>query len=133
MNQKYTDWIKTWLSTNNPRGMCYSASSSMMKEFPELKLIRGYVTCDQGVPAHWWCVDVDGNIVDPTAAQFTNIVLYEEYQEGMEVQIGKCMNCGWEIYDTTMNSKKSTSVCSNECSEALDAEYNTWVSKLIGQ
>lgn len=93
----------------------------MSEAFPELRKIRGYIHCDQGIPAHWWCEDEAGSVIDPTASQFTGITQYEEYQEGMEVRIGKCMNCGDEIYDNTMNSKKSTCVCSKACEDQLNA------------
>lgn len=96
----------------------------MISHFPFLRQERGFVRCNSGFHEHWWCVDVDGSIVDPTASQFNNITEYIPYEEGMEVRIGRCMNCGWDIYDNTMKSKKNTWCCSDECREALAQEYS---------
>lgn len=40
----------------------------MVEAFPELKRVRGHYHCPwlSKAQPHWWCVDPDGNIVDPT-------------------------------------------------------------------
>jgi hypothetical protein len=119
MKPEYRTWIDLWLTTNHPLGRCSSACQDMQKTFPELRLVRGYVDHMHGNDAHWWLQEVGGEVVDPTASQFKSPNNYTEYEEGMEVRIGRCMNCGWDIFDNTMFSKKSTSICSDDCGEQL--------------
>lgn len=84
----YDSWIKAWRK-EKPRahGMCYYAARMMNEVFPELKLVRGkviaqdfsYLKTPKSGPiesSHWWCIDPNGNIQDPTADQFVNIILY---------------------------------------------------------
>lgn len=79
MEQKYKDWIDAFIArspkyhgTDEPalRGSCVSATAEMVKAFPELTRVRGFV---QPGGQHWWCVDPAGNIVDPTVAQFDRV------------------------------------------------------------
>jgi hypothetical protein len=71
MDAKYSLWI----FENVPQycgGMCFVISTAMVKEFPELKRVRGhYVDLMFGTYEHWWCKTPDGEIVDPTVSQFT--------------------------------------------------------------
>lgn len=115
MKPEYEAWIQEWRSRNVSLGMCSAATSQMQKAFPELRRVRGHVIYLYGRAAHWWLETSEHGVVDPTADQFHIIHEYEEYKEGQEVRIGRCMNCGMDIYDITMHSKKSTSLCSEEC------------------
>ena len=96
------------------RGMCQGACNEMLLVFPELKKVRGHYN---GI-SHWWCVDPDGNIVDPTAKQFSPGGTYTEYH-GPD-PVGKCINCGEWVWTMEFSS----SACSEECSKELEAEYN---------
>lgn len=72
----------------------------MAAEFPGLEVVRGYVlTAEWGRRGHWWCEDKDGEILDPTRGQFpTPFLTYEPHVEGADVRLGKCMQCGTEIW-----------------------------------
>lgn len=61
--------------------LCCEATLEMWEHFPELRRVRGKVIGDHclrgaGAHRHWWCLDPDGRIVDPTASQFHHIVEY---------------------------------------------------------
>jgi hypothetical protein len=93
----YDEWIEAW-RTDHPRaaGLCARAVSEMVKAFPELQVVQGKAlipgvggyTCFEYDPEalkedrppiwvpHWWCVSPDGEILDPTADQFTKVLNY---------------------------------------------------------
>lgn len=53
------------------RGKCKEMSEALVKEDPELRLVRGYYwDALWGKQGHWWCEDKAGNIIDPTKDQF---------------------------------------------------------------
>src|SRR5688572_29828181 len=81
-------------------GQCAKATQEMVEAFPELKRVPGHVyTIGWGKRAHWWCVAPDGEIVDPTVSQFVGACVdYEPFEAGHEVRVGRCMNCGDDIY-----------------------------------
>lgn len=123
-DQRYASWITDYISRQrgNIVGMCRIACEDMRNEFPELVLTAGFV-----VPGgeHFWLTAPDGSVVDPTALQFTRIEEYRPFKPGDEVQVGRCMNCGWEIYRSvqTLDGPR-LSVCSDECNDELIKEYN---------
>lgn len=105
---RYTAWIESHRDPNDKLrglGKCRQFSEEMAKEFPELRVTAGYywdfgpLAMRPGPNGHWWCVAPDESIVDPTAYQFgTNGEGdYEEVPEH-ERPVGKCMNCGDEVY-----------------------------------
>lgn len=105
MDPKYKEWIDQYVAERKViAGMCGSATLAMMKSFPELKQVAGYVCFpDGGRAEHFWCVTPDGKVIDPTASQyqlqaFPDELTYEPWQPGDEVQIGRCMDCGERIY-----------------------------------
>lgn len=109
----------------NMLGQCQVESLAMQKVFPELAVVRGFVSVmvpgSPGRRGHWWCVDPDGNIVDPTRGQFECVVLdYEPYKEGDHVRLGRCMNCGAEIWGEPEKGRQD--VCSKSCEEILKYE-----------
>lgn len=60
---------------------CYDAALTLAMEFEHLTYCEGFVVLDLGQMvsmAHGWCVDPEGNIVDPTffRHQMTNRLLY---------------------------------------------------------
>lgn len=82
-------------------GRCHEIAFEMAGVFDDLRLVTGHVYCPEpwGKRGHWWLVDLDGAIVDPTAGQFTcGIDRYEEYADGDPVRLGACMNCGEDIW-----------------------------------
>ena len=109
---KYDDWIKQNVkSYEDAYGECKSVTKMMVKEFPELKRVRGYYFClCWGQRMHWWCVETDGNIIDPTKEQFPTkgTCRYEPLKEGDPISIGKCVNCGEYCY-------KNRYFCSDKC------------------
>lgn len=82
MDEKYATWISDWLSKNNPYGKCQEASTAMVDTFENLTIVQGHVYCDWGKRSHWWCVDTQGTIVDPTKSQFGSITEYDPWEPG---------------------------------------------------
>jgi hypothetical protein len=60
-------------------------------------------------------------IIDPTVTQFLcpGFVDYVEWLAGDEVRVGKCMNCGEDIWKQVMDLRDSgankETFCSEEC------------------
>ncbi len=126
VDPKYGEWIAEYLLRfDDPAatlGRCKQAVEEMKEAFPELEIVRGHVYCPQpwGKRGHWWLKDEEGKIVDPTESQFLcGIYEYEEYREGAPVRVGKCMNCGDDIWDTPERAPQS--LCSKECEAAYIA------------
>lgn len=98
----YQEWIAERTMRGDFKetyGKCKEISAEMCAAFPGFRQARGYVWTTWGKRGHWWCVAPDGCVVDPTEAQFPGGVMsYEELKIGDEVLIGKCMNCGDEIW-----------------------------------
>jgi hypothetical protein len=98
MEQKYKDWIQNY--ERNIFRKCIEVTQEMQYAFPELRIAKGMVTIiDDGRDyPHQWLVDIEGNIVDPTAKQWVAIINYKEIKEEDEQLVGKCPNCGEWIY-----------------------------------
>lgn len=120
---------ETWIDIHAPRarvdamGQCRAVSEKMLSMFPELKLVRGHHHCMiWGEREHWWLVDEDGGIVDPTAIQFPSKGggRYVEFPNGGLEPIGCCINCGDYCYD---GEATCTSVCSKKCDDELMLEF----------
>lgn len=92
-------------------GFCYSVSREMQKQFPELRLARGWAVTKSRdgrdvSSTHWWLVAPDGSAVDPTFDQFLRfggVVRYAEYDEAKHgpLPTGKCPNCGDYVFGTS--------------------------------
>lgn len=145
----YKAWIAAYVAAHSVMASCLSVCEEMQGAFPELRLVRGSIILS-GSPnqvlsfeldiegllpglGHFWLETVDGAIVDPTAAQFTDpdgchgatgISAYQPFDESKAQQLptGKCPNCGDYCYN-------NASVCSDECGEQyvryLNAECGT--------
>ncbi len=116
----YTDWIATWLKTNNPYGRCADATEAMKAAFPELTRVRGYyLDAAWGSREHWWLTAPDGSIVDPTAEQFPTLGKghYEPWDETQKEPTGQCMDCGEYCYD-------GNTFCSPACERSTLAYMN---------
>ena len=66
------------------RGKCKEFAERAIKDKPHLnlRLVRGYYNClFDGRQQHWWCVNENGKIYDPTYLQFKDGGLggYEEF------------------------------------------------------
>lgn len=122
MNNNYKKWIETNIK-NDGFGQCKEATLQMKEFFPELTRIRGHYYCPiWGEREHWWLTTPQGEIVDPTAAQFPSkgIGHYEPWNESQQEPTGKCPNCGKYCY----NGKTT---CSDKCFE----EYKFYLENLI--
>lgn len=112
------------------KGKCRAWSLKAIERFPQLELVTGFY----GNSEHFWCVEPDGTIVDLTVGQF-----YDgegdprKYRvldpEADEIYLGKCMNCGFEIYGLMAEGQQS--VCKpadgeqeSECARSLSDYYN---------
>ena len=121
MKIKYNLWIENFIKENSKtRGLCGIATEQMVKTFPDLKRVRGHVQ-DALITKpieHWWCIDYEGNIIDPTASQFNFIISYDERNESLPEPTGECPNCGEYCYNNHF-------CCCKKC----EKEYAAYVSK----
>jgi hypothetical protein len=118
--EKYTQWVKEYKEKNpNTARMCKSATDAMIQTFPELTQIRGHVISTSRLdPApHWWCINITGNIFDPTENQFGTIVAYYPHDESLPEPTGKCPNCGKYCYN-------GNTLCCKTCEEEYVAYLN---------
>ena len=100
MKNKYRVWIDENVAQS--LGLCKTHCESMMLVFPELKIVRGHYICMiWGEREHWWLLDEDGAVVDPTAQQFPSKGggVYLLWIEGEREPTGRCANCGQYVYD----------------------------------
>jgi hypothetical protein len=77
------------------RGRCKELAEAAIQTDPTLTLVRGYYYCPiWGEQNHWWAKKPDGQIVDPSKAQFPSngIGEYIEFDG-----IIPCANCGKEM------------------------------------
>jgi hypothetical protein len=129
MKKEHSEWIAAYRSRfpeRNVYGKCKEAVQEMAKTFPELKKVRGHIfDMSWGQRSHWWLVDdnaTDNTIVDPTRSQFPAPMHYEEWQLGTEVLVGKCMECGIEIWDAVQTLDVEP-VRKTFCSEGCEEEF----------
>lgn len=120
MEYKYQEWISSHYSTfDSAYGQCGKATENMLAQFPELTRVRGHYYCSLwGEREHWWLLDPQGNIIDPTAIQFPSHGhgVYQILDESLPQPTGKCPNCGEYCY----NNK----TC---CSERCSTEYRYYI------
>jgi hypothetical protein len=80
---------KKWVERNasNPMfGHCHTASACLQKIFgtKNLKLYRALD--DEGI-WHWWVVDLNDQLIDITAAQYTSVDRVPPYKEGTKASM----------------------------------------------
>lgn len=115
MKPEYAAWITA--NVRNPYGRCKEVTEQMVAAFPELARVRGHYYCwSWGERAHWWLVDEQGEIVDPTAEQFPSKGCgeYAVWIEGSPEPTKVCPNCGENVYD-------GNTCCSEACGLAYAA------------
>lgn len=100
------------------RGKCKEMSEDLIKERPELTLVRGHYHSLNGgyVDQHWWTKDKEGNIVDPTKKQFPckGMGDYVEFNG-----IISCEECGKEVKEEEASFAGRFPVCSSKCHSEL--------------
>jgi len=136
----YTEWIEERNAREDSFNNCDAWTRDMLAVFPELKRVRGHVLVPRiGKRPHWWLTAPDGTIVDPTASQFTDVpgdtiqagpdagklrtgyyggfgmLHYEPLDESQPHPVGRCMNCGGDVYANPYG----TSICDEECNKEM--------------
>lgn len=104
--KNYQEWIDKNVP-EDPTGKCAEVTEAMQEVFPELNRVRGHYICPLCVFSstpifpHWWLVAPDGQVIDPTAAQFPSkgSGVYEPHDESEPEPTGKCHECGNYCYD----------------------------------
>ncbi len=94
-------------------GTCKEYVDALCAERPELIPVRGYYyDAYHGQREHWWAKTPDGEIVDPTAAQFTSNGngIYEEFNGMVE-----CAECGKEMAEEDAGYHGNYAFCSTSC------------------
>lgn len=107
------------------RGHCQQFCEKFINQFPNLKMTPGFYLDNE----HFWCYDETGFIIDPTVEQFGGKFLepvennYRVYNKETDIiRLGRCMNCGDEIFGIAAEGEKS--VCSTDCQNDLEIYYN---------
>jgi len=101
------------------RGRCKELCEALIKENPDLEIVRGYYhepiwnTKEQ----HFWCKDKSGNIIDPTRKQFPSGGMPEYYEEFNGVI--ECSECGKRIKEEDADMAGNYPVCSQLCAYKL--------------
>lgn len=111
----YLDWIAE--NVSKEYGQCAEVTERMKEAFPELERVRGHYYCHTwGERSHWWMVDSEGTIIDPTKGQFPSNGhgSYKPWEEGSVEPTGMCPNCGEMIYHGGY-------VCNDECGRSYVA------------
>lgn len=129
--EAYRQWIEDYVERQNGvlLGKCSAACKEMILIFPELKIVRGHVYDTYwGKRSHFWLESRDAKIIDPTRDQFpARSIQYEAWDPSVPVKVGKCMECGTEIFkcvETLDEKPLNESVCSEECQTRLLDYYN---------
>lgn len=97
------------------RGKCLEECEKLVEQDSSLKLVRGYYyeplwnTKEQ----HWWCVDRNGNIVDPTRLQFPSEGV-EEFYEEFDGYV-ECSQCGKRLKEEDADIEGRYAFCSTGC------------------
>ena len=96
------------------RGTCKEACEKLLGDRPDLRLVRGHYFCPYWDTdnEHWWCVDAEGNIVDPTASQFPSNGhgTYTEFNGTVA-----CAQCGADTPEDQVYGYGNYGFCSTRC------------------
>lgn len=98
------------------RGKCKEFSEQLCINNPQLRIVRGYYYCPilNTEEGHWWCVDKEGNIHDPTKLQFPSAG-NGEYREFNGLCV--CAECGREFKEDDPKARfySSYAFCTYTC------------------
>lgn len=121
MKPQYENWInENYPTRESAYGKCSEAVDNMISTFPELSKVRGWVDdAYWGEREHWWCLDTENNIVDPTRKQFPAPYNYRPWDESKgDPPVSKpCLDCGLGFYGEGY-------FCSKRCEVAYMAYLN---------
>ena len=96
------------------RGKCKEMSEALVASDPSLTLVRGHYFCPiwNSDEPHWWCVDAQGEIVDPTMLQFPSKGkgIYTPFNG-----IITCSECGKELPESEARFDSNYAFCSSTC------------------
>lgn len=95
---------------------CDGFTERFVERFPELVRVPGF----RNGLEHWWCVEPDGTIVDPTEAQFLSCgdpdVEYSPMSAGKyPYRMGRCPEWGEYIYSDSKVEQGLGGFCSDRC------------------
>ena len=95
------------------RGKCKDFSAYLCMQNQKLTLVRGYYYDYQwGEQPHWWCEDIEGNIIDPTKNQFPSKGDGQYIKFNGEVN---CSNCDKIILEDEAIYDSNYCFCSTKC------------------
>lgn len=96
-------------------------SEALVKQNPQLRLVRGHYICTiWGSQAHWWTVNENGDIIDPTKDQFPS----KGYGDYIEFDgVVRCEQCGKEGHEDDFQFAGNYPICSTECYGRLVGVY----------
>ncbi len=118
-------WLSSHLKGEDGYGECLSVCQEMVKRWPTLILVRGYYHCPSwGERGHWWLINEAGQIVDPTARQFPSggqgrYVVYSDAEIAERTPIGRCLDCGEDIFEGGYSGTFCTEACAKATTEWL--------------
>ncbi len=97
------------------RGGCKKECEKLIKGNSKLILVRGYYhePIWNTKEEHFWCVDENGNIIDPTKKQFPSGGISEFYEEFNGFV--DCEECGISIPENEIVMQGRFPVCSHRC------------------
>ena len=111
------------------RGKCKELSEAAVAENSNLRLVRGHYFCpilNTNEP-HWWTVDAEGVVFDPSRLQFPSagMGIYEEFDG-----VVYCVECGNEVEEDRAVIEGNYACCSVRCMCSLvGLTYSTIMSK----
>jgi len=95
------------------RGQCKKIVDELCHKDPSLTPVRGYYICwAWGKQQHWWAVDKDGRIVDPTIDQFPKPHIGEYIPFDGYVH---CDECGRRVKEEYAYINGRYAYCSYKC------------------
>ena len=96
------------------RGRCKEFCEELIENDPTLTLVRGHYWCPiwNTMEPHWWCINSNGDIIDPTKLQFPSVG-YGEYIpfDGYVT----CAECGKEVPEEEADIQGNYCFCSYTC------------------
>lgn len=96
IREKYQSEAKT--DYEKYRGKCKEYVDALVANDSTLRAVRGWYECPMwGSQQHWWCEDVNGNIIDPTVKQFPTAGVCAEYREYDGIMT--CEQCGDDFHE----------------------------------